>query len=597
MINTKIKNLSSRPGVYKFLDKNSKILYIGKASNLKKRVSSYFNKSVSSIKTTKMVDNISNLETIITENEEEALILENTLIKKFKPKYNILLRDDKSYPYIYIDTSHSYPSIKFYRGPKKNKKGYFFGPYTHVNHVRYMLNLLQKIFKTRSCENYFFSIRKKPCLQYQINRCTAPCVDLISQDDYQETIHNSVLFLQGKNDSLINKYDKQMMEYSDNQEYEKATIIRDKIWMIRNLTKSKNVINNQKEMDILTISSSDLIICIDVFLVRDGANLGNKTYEFSCENNSINIILNSFIKQYYFDNVPPEKILVPEKFPDLKILTNILSKKYHKNIKIIHAIRNPYLSWIRLCQTNTDDRLKLVSATNNKNDYFGTISLDLNYKKKINNVICLDISHLSGSNMQGACVWYDNSGMKKENYRRYNLNNIKRSDDYAALRYVLNSRLVKLQESNNLPDLILIDGGKGQISQACAILTKLNIKNLPILGIVKGHKRKTKYDRILNSDQTDITLMLSENSVRVLQSIRDEAHRFAITGQRKKTENKQFESRLDSIPGIGKVRKLHILKYFGGIQGVLKSSLNEIAKVPGINSQLADIIYKHLHSK
>ena len=280
MIDKLILDITSRPGIYKFLDQNSKIIYIGKALNLKKRISSYFNKSVSGIKTQKLVEHISDIEVIITENEEEALILENTLIKKHKPKYNILLRDDKSYPYIYIDTSHEFPSIKFYRGNKNTKNGIFFGPYTQVAHVRYMLNLTQKIFKIRSCENSYFNNRNKPCLQHQINRCDAPCVGLISKEHYSTSVKNTILFLQGKNESLINEYSLKMENYSSSQEFEEASMVRDKISMIRSLTKSKNIINNQKDLDIITCSNIDDIYCIDVFLVRDGVNLGNKTFEF-----------------------------------------------------------------------------------------------------------------------------------------------------------------------------------------------------------------------------------------------------------------------------------------------------------------------------
>ncbi len=591
-----LTNLTSHPGIYKFEDKNSKIIYIGKALNLRKRILSYFNKSSLSIKTTKLVENITNIQTIITKNEEEALLLENTLIKEYKPKYNILLRDDKSYPYILINSSHKYPSIKFFRGQRKNLKGYFFGPYTQVNHVRYMLNLVQKIFKIRSCEDTYFSNRKKPCLQYQIDRCDAPCVKKISSSSYDRLVKNSLMFLQGKNDSLIKSYTKDMIELSSKKEYEEASEIRDKISAIRSLTKSQAIVNSQKNIDIITISSSEDFHCIDVFMVRDYINLGNKTFEFKNTNPQINII-ESFVNQYYFDNPPPEKILVPSQVINLLSLKNVLSKKYNIKTILIYPTRKPYKDWFKLCQLNTDDRLKLTLSVKLKSNIFNCINKDMQNKKLIQNAICFDVSHLSGSNTQGSAVWFSTKGPDKKMYRRYNIDNIKNSDDYAAMKYILYKRLSKLRAENNLPELLVLDGGKGQITQAKLVLSDLGIHDILLLSVVKGDKRLTKNDRVLDLDFKDITLSLSNYSLILLQKIRNEAHRFAITGQRNKTLKRQFESKLDSIPGIGKVRKLELLKYFGGIQGVLKSSVEELTSVPGINLQLADIIYKHLHAE
>ena len=596
MIDKLILDITNRPGIYKFLDENAKIIYIGKALNLKKRVSSYFNKSVGGIKTQKLVEHISDIEVIITENEEEALILENTLIKKHKPRYNILLRDDKSYPYIYIDTSHNFPSIKFYRGSKNTKKGIFFGPYTQVAHVRYMLNLTQKIFKIRSCENSYFNNRDKPCLQHQINRCDAPCVDLVSKKDYGASVKNTIFFLQGKNESLINKYNIKMENYSSNQEFEEASVVRDKISMIRSLTKSKNIINNQKDLDIITYGNIDDIHCIDVFLVRDGVNLGNKTFEFKSPQDSSEIILNSFFKQYYLMNNPPKKIVIPSKFQDSGLLINVLSKKHKKSIKLIYSNRKPYSTWSKICQTNTDDRLQLLLRSKSKDDLFASLNSDLKHADEVENIICFDISHLSGSSTQGSCVWFTKNGPQKNLYRRYNVVDIKKSDDYGAIKFVMGKRLKKLKDEGSLPDLIVVDGGKGQITQAKLVLKELDIFNLIVLGIVKGHKRNTDNDRILDINFNDITVTLSKKTIITIQKMRDEAHRFAIIGQRHKSNKKQYNSKLDSVPGIGKIKKIELLKYFGGIQGVLKSSAENLTNVPGISVHLADIIYNHLHN-
>jgi len=598
MIKKTLSNITTKPGIYQMLDSKNKIIYIGKASNLKKRVTSYFAKHINSIKTNKLIENVDNIKVIITKNEEEALILENTLIKKFKPKYNILLRDDKSYPYIYIDSSHQYPLIKFYRGLKTDKKGYYFGPYTQVNTVRYMLNLIQKIFKVRSCENTYFSNRKKPCLQYQINRCDAPCVKLVSQKEYKESIENSILFLQGKNESLIKEFTAKMELLSNQKKYEKASIFRDKISMIRNIVKQENVIESQSELDVITISERNDHACIDIFMIREGINLGNKSFEFKNINSKNPLeLLNSFIKQYYLTNTPPFRIIIPNKLQDASVLANFLSKKYKKKVKLIQGARKPYASWLKICQTNTDNRLDTLLAAKNKNHIFYDLNNNLKLKRNINNVICFDVSHFGGSHMKGSSVWFSDNGAEKDLYRRYNLNQINKSDDYEAMRYIIHKRLSKLIEENNLPTLLLVDGGKGQITQANKVVKDLNITEVNILGIVKGHKRAPGNDRILNSDFIDITPKLSIHSITTLQRVRDEAHRFAITAQRTAHQKKQLQSKLDYVPGIGKKRKIELLKYFGGIQGVMKSSTEELSKVPGINERLADVIYNYLQDK
>ena len=459
-----------------------------------------------------------------------------------------------------------------------------------------MLNLTQKIFKIRSCENSYFNNRNKPCLQHQINRCDAPCVDLISKKNYNASVKNTILFLQGKNESLIDEYNVKMENYSSNQKFEEASMVRDKISMIRSLTKSTNIINNQKDLDIITCSNIDDIHCIDVFLVRDGVNLGNKTFEFKNSQDSSKIILNSFFKQYYLTNNPPNKIIVSSKFQDSALLINVLSRKHNKSIKLIYSNRKPYSTWSKICQTNTDDRLKLLVKSKSKDDLFASLNSDFKHTDEVENIICFDISHLSGSNTQGSCVWFTKHGPQKNLYRRYNVVDIKKSDDYGAIKFVMKKRLKRLQDENSLPDLIVVDGGKGQITQAKLVLKELNILNLIVLGIVKGHKRNTDNDRILDINFNDITLTLSKKTIITIQKMRDEAHRFAIIGQRQKSNQKQYNSKLDSIPGIGKIKKIELLKYFGGIQGVLKSSAEDLTNVSGISIHLADIIYNHLHN-
>lgn len=589
-----LKNLTHRPGIYKMLDQNKKVIYVGKASNLKKRISSYFIHGNTSIKTNKLLEKINDIEVIITNNEQEALILENSLIKKIKPKYNILLRDDKSYPYIFIEIDHNFPLIKFYRGDKK-KKGKYFGPYTQVNNLRKTLNLVQKIFKVRQCENSYFKSRKKPCLQYQINRCTAPCVNLISRKDYFESVKNSILFLQGKTKILIDTYNKEMNEFSNKKLYENASVIRDKISMIRGITQNQNIIAEKGNIDVVTISSVSDKSCIDVFMIRDGANLGNKPYAFSNkQNNNDATLLNSFLKQYYLSHIPPEKILVAYKLPDKVLLEKAILDKYDKKIKIIMGTRKLYSSYLKICQATTDNRINQLNLSSSNNNIFKLLSNDLTEKTKIKNIVCFDVSHLSGRNMIGACVWFSATGPEKRFYRYYNLDKIKKSDDYEAMHFIITRRLKRLMQENNLPDMILVDGGKGQITQAKLVLKQLSLKNIVIYGIMKGENRKSKNDKIIDVNNKDVTSNLQMKNIKILQTIRDEAHRFAIMSHRKKTTRNYFHSKLDHIPGVGEKRKHQILQYFGGIQAALKSSIDDLQNVPGINKSLAELIYNHL---
>ena len=589
-----LSNITTSPGIYKMIDKNKAIIYIGKASNLKKRINSYFNKNITSIKTHKLVENIKNVEITITTSEEDALILENNLIKKYRPKYNILLRDDKSYPYIFIDTEHKFPLIKFYRGNKK-LKGKYFGPYTHVGKLRHTLNLVQKIFSIRHCENSFFKNRKKPCLQYQLKRCTAPCVGLINKDNYSDSINNAMLFLQGKNKNLIESYSKKMHIFSNQKKFEEATLVRDKISIIRKITESEFKISLKGNIDILTISVLHNKFCVDIFMIRDGINLGNKKFNFT-DHQSPNEArsLNTFVKQYYLTNEPPQRIILSKKIPDANLLEKVFYKKYNKKSNIICTNKKPYSSYIDICQQNTNDRIKQLFTASSKYNMLRTISKDLKSKISIKNIISFDVSHISGRNMVGSSVWFDKNGPNKNMYRKYNLNNISYANDYAAMKYIIHRRLKRLNEEDVIPDMILVDGGKGQITQARNVLEEMSINKTILLGIVKGQNRKSENDKILDVHNNNITMTLTESTMKILQNIRNEAHRFAIISQRKKTMKQQFTSKLDNVPGIGKKRKYQILEYFGGLQEASKATQKELENVPGINKSLAQVIYTYL---
>ena len=457
-----------------------------------------------------------------------------------------------------------------------------------------MLNLIQKIFKIRQCDDTFFNTRKKPCLQYQIKRCSAPCVNYISKSNYKKSIEEALQLLIGKDVSMIDNLIQNMNRLSQKKKYEDAAHIRDKIALIRKFTENKNTITNKENIDILTISTLDNKSCIDVFMFRNGLNIGNKIFNFTIYDNSDDsIIMNSFLKQYYLENNPPEKIITRIDIKDRTLMKNFFKKRYKKNINIITNLRGIYKELFFTSQENTENRLNKLLRTNI--NLFSCISKDLDINHDIKNIICFDISHSSGKQTVGSSIWYNKNGPVKKFYRKYNLDCIKNSDDYEAMRNIIFRRLSKLKDENNLPDMLIIDGGKGHVKQANIVLNKLNIGTVITFGIVKGDRRLTKNDRVINNDYSDITDKISKKSLIVFQTLRDEAHRFAIIAQRKRMQNKQFNSKLDLIPGIGKSKKYEILKYFGGINGVIKSSINELEKVHGISNKMAEVIYNHLH--
>ena len=586
-----LKNLPSAPGVYKMLDESKTILYIGKAGNLKKRVSSYFTKSNQSIKTQRLVHNIRDIDYQITSNEQDALLLENNLIKEYKPKYNVLLRDDKSYPYIYMSKKHQFPGFKFFRG-NLNKEGQVFGPYTHVTNVRKILSIIQKTFLVRLCEDSYFESRKKPCLQYQIKRCSAPCVGLIKESDYKKSVNNAVMFLKGETKSLFLKMEKDMNYASNKKEYELAAKYRDSIALVRDIASHYSIFPEDQSIDFILTHVNDTKVLIDINIIRNGVNMGCKNFTFAnSTHQNADEIINSFFKQYYLIHVPPNLVISKEKILDKKIIESVINKKFKQKSKIINRIDKRYLDFINLCKTNLVNRsMKLI-----KNDLNPIDNLIKQLRIKIDFILCFDVSHISGSSAVGSAIYFDQEGFNKSNYRKYNIRNNNKSDDYAALREIIRRRTLKIDNYITSNILLIVDGGKGQITQAKKIISELKCKNTYIIGIHKGLNRLTKNDKVLDQKNNDITNSINNTALSLIQSIRDEAHRFAIMNQRKRHNKLMFNSKLDGIPGIGDERKKNIINYFGGIQGVIKASVSELKKVEGISEKLADIIYHNIH--
>lgn len=598
-----LSTLTNKPGVYRMINKDGKVIYVGKAKNLKKRVSSYFNRSNQTPKTQVMVSHIANIEIAITHTENEALILESNLIKSLKPQYNVTYRDDKSYPYIYLSSNQDFPRLSYHRGARK-AKGRYFGPYPSAGAVRESLNLLQKIFPVRQCEDSFYKNRSRPCLQYQIKRCTAPCVGLVSKEDYQEDVRHAVMFLEGKNSQVIDELVEKMEAASMNLEFEQAAIFRDQISALRKV-QEKQYISGEKDSDL------DVIVgvihggvgCIQVFNVRGGLNLGNKSYyPRLSEHTDIGEMLSAFIAQYYIGksgvrNLPAE-ILINEEPQDSEWLSDVLTEQAGKRVKLVSKTRGDRARWIKLAVANAETALMThLSAKANILGRFESLQEALSLDAIPQRIECFDISHTMGEATVASCVVCDHNGPLKSDYRRFNIEGITPGDDYAAMNQALMRRYKKIKEGEGkLPDILLIDGAKGQLSQAETVFEELQITGVTLIGVAKGVERRPGLESLfLSGEDRPIRLPANSPALHLIQMVRDEAHRFAITGHRNRRAKARQESPLEDIPGLGPKRRQVLLKQFGGIQGISSAGVEDLMNVKGISRDLAEKIYARFH--
>ena len=594
-----IKNIPSKPGTYRMLDSSEKVLYVGKAKNLKKRIPSYFNKNESHSKTRLLMSNVTSLDLTVTNTENEALILEYSLIKRYRPKYNVVLRDDKSYPYIYVSSHQDFPRIEFQR---KNKvlKGEYFGPYPNVMAVRETLTELQKIFKVRQCKDSYFRNRSRPCLQYQIKRCSAPCVNLIKKDEYSQDVRSTISFLRGKNTSIINKLIKKMDLQSNQQNYEEALRYRDQIKRLKEIQAKQLAISNKKyDMDVIGIATNGNIHCVTVLFIRGGSILGSKNHFpkiRNCENKEI--IQEGFILQHYFEIEPPSEIILSDEIYNKEWIQNSLKTKYRKKIKLNNNVRGNRLKWQELANKNArsglEYKLSVDSSIEIKLKSLGELILNGRMPERME---CIDVSHISGEATVASCVVFDKNGPLKSDYRRYNIKTTQIGDDYAAMAEAILRRYKKVKNrTEKKPDILFIDGGKGQLNRVNEILQKLKISNLSVAAIAKGKDRKSGDETIYVNDSKNILKVSSHSpAFHYIQQIRDEAHRFAVTGHRIRRKINRKSSKLDGIEGLGPVKKRELLKQFGGIQGVLIASIDDLRKVRGISKGLAVRISNNLH--
>lgn len=593
-----LKTLTQQPGVYRMLNSDTTILYVGKAKNLKNRVSSYFSRSSISPRIKLMMQQVMAVEITVTNTEAEALLLENNLIKEHHPKYNILLRDDKSYPYILL-SAHDFPSLSFYRGSRK-KKGEYFGPYASVGAVRETLSLLQKAFKVRQCSESFYRNRSRPCLQYQIDRCTAPCVNLISASNYAKDVDYARKFLQGKSEQVVDHLVSEMEKSADNLEFEHAAKMRDQIEALRQVSQQQYVSDLSGDCDIITCRIHETLACVQVFQVRNKMNLGNKC--FFPKNPHIYEepkLLSAFIGQYYLHRRPPEEIITAHEPAESDVLAEMLSNQRESKVKITSSVRGKRARWLEFANKNVvmAFETRLASQAGIEQRYLALEEI-FSIDDPIQRMECFDISHTSGELTVASCVVFNREGPSKSEYRKFNIENITPGDDYAAMLQAITRRYTRIKKGEGkLPDILFIDGGKGQLTQARQVMGELQVEGVLVVGVAKGAERRPGMETLfILGDNRPIHLPSNSLALHLVQQIRDEAHRFAITSHRKRRNKSRTISPLEGIAGLGPKRRQSLLKYFGGIQGIERASKQELAKTPGISNQLAQIIHEVIHS-
>lgn len=601
-----LTKLPPDPGIYRMLDEQGVVLYVGKAANLKKRVTSYFSKQNTGAKTRALVQQIHSIEVTVTRSETEALLLESNLIKSLKPKYNVLMRDDKSYPYIHI-SKHAFPRIESYRTKKKPATGEFFGPYPSTTAVRETLLTIQKLFKIRNCRDSYFNARSRPCLQYQIQRCTAPCVNYISEADYKKSIEDAIRFLQGKCQLILDDLALRMEDAVARLQFEEAALLRDQIKSLRLIGEQQAMTQVGGDADIIAIEAHPGFACIQCVTIREGQVLASRQFYPSVPKTGLfdesdgelwQSTFEAFIGFYYLDNperIPP--IIYTHQPPgERDALVTALTEKRGKSCKIQVNPRGAKARWMDFALNNLQ---KSIAEYRNKQttiqNRFRALENVLSLSKPVQRMECFDISHTQGEATIASCVVFNEQGASTTDYRRFNIEGITPGDDYAAMKQAITRRFTRLKELQSLPDLLIIDGGKGQVGIADKVLAELGIHDVLILGVAKGPSRKAGWEKLILVKQgKEFILPEDSEALHLLQHIRDEAHRFAITAHRKKRQKARVDSVLEQIEGVGPKRRQALLHRFGGLRELAMAPLEELIKVPGINEALARKIYEAL---
>ena len=601
VIKDKIPLISKNPGIYKMLSSTGEILYIGKAKNIPNRLKSYVTDSNLPIRTERMLSLTHNLETTTTSNESEALLLEANLIKKHKPRYNILLRDDKSFPYIYIGNKDKWPQLTKLRG-KKSKTGYYFGPFASIGSANWTIKILQKIFQLRVCDDTVFKNRDRPCILYQIKRCSGPCVGHIDEKDYLSTVNDAIDFISGKSRKIQKNLSEEMEEASKDLDYEKAAIARDRIKALTQIQTSQKINQtNLNEADVISIYKETGKTCIQVFFFRSKQNWGNQAfYPKHDTDDTVEEILSSFLPQFYENKAIPTLILTNIEVNEQKLLEKTFSSKENKQITIKKAKAKNELSISRLAEKNAKQALKqkLIQSDTN-NNLIESLAAKFKLNSSIDLIEVYDNSHIQGTDSIGALICFNNEGFVKKRYRKFNIKDEKvKNDDYGMMKEVLFRRFSKAVKeksgSLSLPDLIMIDGGKGQYSVSREVLNELGLHDLPILAVAKGKRRNAGEEKIYYENK-EYVLKRNDPLLFFIQRLRDEAHRFAISTHRAKRKKNLSKSLLDQIQGIGKQRKRALLNHFGSARAVESASLEDLKAIDGIEDSIANKIYNYFH--
>jgi len=609
-----LRTVTNRPGVYRMYNAQEDIIYVGKASNLKNRLSSYFQKTLDNRKTQALVSHIAAVQTTVTASAAEALLLEQNLIKEHRPRYNVVLRDDKSYPYVFISTEAEFPRLSYQRGARK-ARGKYIGPYPSASSVKRSLKLVQKLFRVRQCEDSYFKNRSRPCLQYQIKRCTAPCVERISAEDYRQDVAMTIRVLEGKSQEVVADLVKRMDAASDALDFETAARLRDQIGSLKSVSDLSNTMRDGGDVDYVAAVSSGGQSCVQVFFIRNGINLGNKPFYPATPAGSTSAeILNAFVAQFYLQHDLPKEIVCSEEIEDAPLIQEVLSERAGHQISVVHRVRGERAKLQSLALTNAEiglaTRLASRSGMAARLDAVRELTQLENAPSRME---CFDISHTMGEATVASCVVFNAEGPLKSDYRRFNIDDITPGDDYAAMQQALTRRYTRmLKEQRDLPDILFIDGGKGQIGVALEVMTELQIDSVQVVGVSKGPDRRPGDETLILcsappsevASDTDTQgahkhpekqLTSDSPALLLIQQIRDEAHRFAIAGHRAKRAKKRQTSILEDIKGLGPKRRKQLLTHFGGLQRLQKAGVEDISAVPGISPVLAARVYDELH--
>ena len=591
-----LASLTKGPGVYVMRDPNGEPMYVGKAGNLKNRVSSYFNQAGQNSKTRLMMANLADIDIQRTRSEIEALLLESNLIKRLRPRFNILLRDDKSYPYLRLSTDKQYPGLSLHRGGTRGK-GRFFGPYANTGSVRTILSELQKVIPIRQCHETYFRNRSRPCLQYQIKRCSGPCVGLISVTDYQHEVDQVVMLLQGKNREINGLFEKMMEKAADALDFESAAIFRDRIGALRKMQESQYVLGASQDADVACLLEKEGSVLFSVMQIRSGQNLGSRHFiHKNLLNQGSGQLLQNLLVQYYQNQIIPAEVITVPAGDGSKVLEVLLTDQAKRKVLVKNRVRSHRARWIELATLTATDRLDrhLLAGVDNLGR-IEDLSRVLGFADRIERIECFDISHTLGEIPVASCVVFDSCGPVPSEYRRFNIRGVSAGDDYGAIGQVVSRRMVKVQEGQGKkPDLLVIDGGLGQVNRAYSALQENLLHDITVVGIAKGRSRKSGRERLfLPGKRAPLILPVDAPARLLLQHVRDEAHRFAITGHRKKRSAARTHSRLEDVPGIGSKKRQALLRHFGGMRPIIHATIDELMKVDGINQQLAKRIVEY----